>query len=133
MKLDIQYRKLSIRVVSRVAKQLKSQDLRKKKNIRKMLNLVGGRAQCAVSLPKIEIWQWQSKDMENSIPNCSWPVQFYWISLFCSKYFAQDYPSKDIFRLKLVQSSADFNFLTFSILSKHLSNPEGKYEASQSC
>ena len=43
MKRDIQYSKFTIRVVSGVAERLKTQDLRKEGNIRKMLNLVGDR------------------------------------------------------------------------------------------
>ena len=44
--------------------------------------------------------------MENLIPNCSCPVQFYWISLFCSQYFALDYLRKQFFGIKLGQSSS---------------------------
>ena len=45
-KLDIQYSKLRIRVVQGVAKRLKTQDLRKLENIRKISNLGGHIAQC---------------------------------------------------------------------------------------
>ena len=49
-KLDIQYKKLGIRVASQVAQLLKTQDLRKLLNIRKISNLGGHIAQC-LSLP----------------------------------------------------------------------------------
>ena len=42
--LDIQYNKLGTRVASRVAERLKTQDLRKLRNIRKMSNLGGNAA-----------------------------------------------------------------------------------------
>ena len=47
-------------------------------------------AQCSVSLPEIKLWQQQSRNTQKQIPNVSCTVQFYWISLFCFKYFAQD-------------------------------------------
>ena len=53
--LDIQYSKRGIRVASRVAKRLKTQDLRKLGNIRKMSNLGGDAAQCPVFLLEIKL------------------------------------------------------------------------------
>ena len=55
----IQYSKLGIRVVIQVAEQLKTQNLRKEENIRKISNLGG--AQRPVSLPQIKLWRQQSK------------------------------------------------------------------------
>ena len=89
-KRDIQYSKLGIRVASQVAEWLKTQHLRKIGNIGKFLNLVGDIAQSPVSLPKIKLWQQKSKNTQKQISNFSGPVQFYWISPFCSKYFAKD-------------------------------------------
>ena len=54
-KLDIQYSKLGIRVASRVAERLKTQDLRKLGNIRKISNLGGHIAQCLVSLQELRL------------------------------------------------------------------------------
>ena len=58
-KRNIQYTKLGITIASRVAKRLKTQDLRKSRNARKILNLCGDIAQCPVSLPEINVWQQQ--------------------------------------------------------------------------
>ena len=49
-KLYIQHTKLGTRVASRVAERLRTQDLRKLENIRKISNLGGRLAQCLVSL-----------------------------------------------------------------------------------
>ena len=55
-KLDIQYNKLGIRVVSLVAKQFKDfGDIRKLKNIRKITNLAGDLASWQVSFPEIKL------------------------------------------------------------------------------
>ena len=85
-KLDIQYSKLGIRVTSRVAKQLKTQDLRKLGNIRKISNLGGHIVQCLVSLQELRLCEQQLKNTQKQIPNFSFPVQFYWITPCCSKY-----------------------------------------------
>ena len=47
----------------------------------------------------------QSKYAQNQISNFSCPVQFYWISLFCSKYFIRDCGSlsEDLSEPKLSQ------------------------------
>ena len=132
MKRDIQYRKCSTRVASRLAKRLKTQDLRKSVNIREMLILGGYITQYPASPPEIKLSLQESKKVQNLIPNCSCPVQFHWISLFCSQYFAQDYLNKQIFGLKLAESSSKFDFLRFSMLSKHLSNTEDKKFALES-
>ena len=55
-KLDIQYNKLGIRVVSLVAKQFKDfGDIRTLKNIRKITNLAGDLASWQVSFPEIKL------------------------------------------------------------------------------
>ena len=90
-KLDIQYSKLGIPVASGVAERLKTQDLRKPGNIRKVTNSSGLIAQCPFSLQKIRLWQQQLKDTQKQIPNFSFPVQFYWISSFCSKCFVRNF------------------------------------------
>ena len=90
-RLDIQYSKLGIRVVSRVAEQLKAQDLRKLGNIGKISNLGGHIAQCLVSLQELRLCKQQLKNKQKQIPNFSFLVQFYWITPFCSKYFFRDY------------------------------------------
>ena len=46
-------------------------------------------AQHPVSTPEIKLWQKQSKTTQKQKSNYCCPVQFYWISLFCSKYFVQ--------------------------------------------
>ena len=93
-KLDIQHSKLGVRVASRDAEQLKTQDLRKLGNIRKISNLVGHIAQCLVSLQGFRLWKQQLKNKQKQIPNSPFPVQFYWLTPFCSKYFVRDYLSK---------------------------------------
>ena len=54
-KLEIQYSKLGIRVPSRVAKRLKTQDLRKLENIKKFSHLGRHIAQCLVTLQEIRL------------------------------------------------------------------------------
>ena len=34
--------------------------------------------------------------MQKQIPNLPFPVQFYWITPFCSKYFVQDCRLRDV-------------------------------------
>ena len=58
-KRNIQYTKLGITIASRVTKRLKTQDLTKSRNAKKILNLCGDIAQCPVSLPEINVWQQQ--------------------------------------------------------------------------
>ena len=60
-KLEIQYDKLDIRVVSRVNEQLNIEDLRKIANISKISKYAGARAECPVFAPEIKCWQQQSK------------------------------------------------------------------------
>ena len=60
-KLDIQCNKHGIRVTSRVAEQLKTQDLRKLGNIGKISNFGRHIAQRPVSVPEIKLWKQQSK------------------------------------------------------------------------
>ena len=55
MKRGIQCRKLSIQVASRVFERIKTQDLRKKGNIRKISKLGWDIAQCPVSLPETKL------------------------------------------------------------------------------
>ena len=86
-KRDIQYSKLGIQVVSRVA----------------------------VSLPETKLSQQQSKNTQKQISNFSLPVHFCWISLFCSKYFAQNCLSKQSLGLNLAQYPSSLIFLTFHI------------------
>ena len=85
-KLGIQYSKFGIQGASRVAERLKIQDLRKLGNIRKISNLGGD----IVSLQELKLCQQQLKSTQKQIQNFSFPVQFYWITPFCSKYFVQD-------------------------------------------
>ena len=59
-------------------------------NIRNISNLVRHIAQCLVSLQELRLCEQQLKNMQKQIPNFSFPVQFYWITPFCSKYFLQD-------------------------------------------
>ena len=68
-KLDIQYSKLGIRVASQVVKQLKTQDLRKLRNIRKISNLGGHIPQCLVSLQELILCEQQLKNTQKQIPN----------------------------------------------------------------
>ena len=56
-KRDISYRKLVIQVVSQVAGKHKTYDLRKSRNIRKLLNLGAEIAVCPDSIPEIKLWQ----------------------------------------------------------------------------
>ena len=67
-------------------KRVKSQDLRKLGNYRKILNLV----ECPASLQEIKLWQQQLKNTLAQVLNFSCSVQFYWIFLLCSKHFIQD-------------------------------------------
>ena len=82
----------------KLQKRLKTQDLRRFKNIRKISNLGGDFLinQCPVSLKEIKVWQQWSKNTQKQIPKFSCPVQFQQITLFCSKYFAQHCLSKQI-------------------------------------
>ena len=89
-KLDIQYSKLGIGVASPVVERLETQDLRKLGNILRISNLGGDRAQCLVSLQELTLCEQQLKNMQKQIPKFSFPAQFYWITQFCSKYFARD-------------------------------------------
>ena len=94
---DIQDSKLRIRVASGLAERPDSQDLMKKGNNRKISNCGGDIAQCPLFLPEIKLQQQQSKKMQKQISTFSCPVQFYLISLSCSKYFVQDCLSKQSF------------------------------------
>ena len=89
-KPDLQYNKLGIRFASRVAKRLKTQELKKLENIRKISIQRGDMAQCPVSLPQIKLCQGQLKNTRKQILNICCPVQFYWISLFCFKHYVRD-------------------------------------------
>ena len=89
-KLDIQYSKLGIRVASRIAERLRTQDLRKLGNIRKISTLGGHMAQCLVSIQELRLYQQHLKNTQKHVPNFSFPVQFYWITPFCYKYFLRD-------------------------------------------
>ena len=60
-KFVIQYNQLVLRVDSRVAKQLNTQDLNKLGNIRKISNLDEDLSQSLVSPQEIKFWQWQLK------------------------------------------------------------------------
>ena len=106
-KRDIQYSKLGIRVASRVAEDLESQDTRK---FQEKL-ILDWKHNLVPSLPSINSTQKQ-------ISNFSCPVQFHWISLFCSKYFVQDCLSKQNFGLNSTQVPSKLNFLTFFVSSK---------------
>ena len=79
-----------MRVASRVAKRLKTQVLRKLGNVRKISNMGGHIAQCLVSLQEPRPCEQQSKNTQKQIPNFSVPVQFYWITPFCSKYLVRN-------------------------------------------
>ena len=59
-------------------------------NIGEIANQGGDIAQCPAPFPKIKLWQWQLKITQKQIRNFSCSVQFYWISLFCSRYFVWD-------------------------------------------
>ena len=118
-KLDIQYSKLGTRVTSRVAERLKTQDLRKLGNIRKISSLGGHIAQCLVSLQELRLCQLQLKNTQKQVPNCSSPVQFYWIIPFSSRYFIRDRLSKHIFGPNSAQFPSNSNFSTFFITPKH--------------
>ena len=89
-KLEVQYSKLVIRVASRVAERPKTYDFRKLGNVRKTSNLGGHIAQCLVSLKELRLCKQQLKSTQKQILNFSFPVQFYWITPFCSKYFVRD-------------------------------------------
>ena len=98
----MQYSKLGIRVASRVTERLKTQNLKKLGNIRKISDLGGHIAQCLVSFQKLRLCKQQFKNTQKQIPNFSFPVQFYWIIPFCSKYFVRDCSfMKEIFELRL--------------------------------
>ena len=129
MKRYIQYSKLGVRVASRLGKRLKTQDFGKQGNIKKISNLGGGIAQCPVSLPEIKLWYQQSKNKRKQISSFSCPIQLYWISVFCSKYFVQGRPN---IGLNSCQSPSNLNFLTFCISSKFFLHLQGKYKASPS-
>ena len=59
--------------------------------IRLTISWVGGDiARRPVSLPEIKLLEQQSQSTQQQISNFSFSVQFCWISLFCTKYFAQD-------------------------------------------
>ena len=88
-------------------------------NVRKISNLGGDIAQCLVSLQELTLCQQQLKNTQKQIPNFSFPVQFYWITPFCSKYFVRDCLSKQIFGSNSAQSPSNSNFLTFFITPKH--------------
>ena len=77
-KLDIQYKKLGIRVALRVAKRLNIENLRKLRILKKILKF-GWIAQCPASLAEIKLWKQQSKHTQKWISNFSFSVQFYWI------------------------------------------------------
>ena len=81
-----------------------------------MSNLGGDIAQCPVSLPGIKLWLQQSKNTRKQISNFSCLIKFYWISLFCSKYFVQDYLSKQSFGFNSSQSPSNLNFFDIFIL-----------------
>ena len=68
----------------------------------KKMSILGG-AQFPVSLSEIKLWQQQQ---QISKFYCS--VQFYWISLFCSKYFIRDCLSKQAFGYKTAQCPSNF-------------------------
>ena len=97
-KLHMQYSKLDTRVASQVAERIKTQDLRNLGNIRKISNLGGGKVQCPVSLQEIRLRQQQSETTQKSISNFSFPVQYYRISVSCSKYLVRDCRRRNISR-----------------------------------
>ena len=68
---DIQYSKLGIRLASRVPENFKTQEHRKKGNIRKVLILGGDIFQCPIFLSKRKFRQSQSKDMQKQISDLS--------------------------------------------------------------
>ena len=80
MVLDIQYKKHCMRVASRIAEQLKTQDFRKLGKIGNITKVLGDRAQYPVFLPQIKIWYQWSKITQKQISNISCPVQFCLIS-----------------------------------------------------
>ena len=80
--LDIQYKKHCIRLTSRVAERLKTQDLRKSGNIGNMTKMAGGRAQYPVFLPQIEIWYYWSKITQKQISKFSCPFLLNFLTLF---------------------------------------------------
>ena len=90
-KLNIQYRRLGIRFASRVAKRLKTWNLRKLENIRKTSNLRGHMG-LAASLPsrtktlRIAV----KKNTQKQIPTFFFPAQLYRISPSCFTHPVRD-------------------------------------------
>ena len=88
--LDIQYSKLGKRVGSRVAERLKTQDLRKLGNIRKISDLGRHEAQCPVSLQKIKLWQQQLKNTQKQVPALflsSFTRSLFFFQIFCPRLY----------------------------------------------
>ena len=83
--MDIQYRKLGIKVALQVAEGPKTQEIGKLGNIRKISKFIGHIAQCIVALQELELCEQQLKNMQKWIPNFSFKVQFYWITPKLSK------------------------------------------------
>ena len=54
-KLDYYHQKVSVRVTSRVAEGLKTQDLRKLGNFKKVLGMIGFGGECLAGRPKAKI------------------------------------------------------------------------------
>ena len=81
-----------------------------------------------VSPPEIKLWQQQSKNTQKQISNFSCPVQLYWISLFCSKYFAQDCSSVDwLMKKKARQLLYRFDIAFQQVTPRRMLNPSMKY------
>ena len=107
------------RLVGGLKETLKTQNFRKLGTIRKFSNLGGDITQCPVSAPEIKLWQQQSKNTQKQILNFSVPVQFYQISLICSKYFVQDcryqlFLKRNIHTIPLIKKKIIFANNSFS-------------------
>ena len=87
-------------------------DLRKVGKIRKVSNLGGEKAQCPVSLKEILLQQQQTKIAQKWISSFSFPVQYYWISVFCFGYFVRDF---SLLTFSKSQSPTEIVFLLFKI------------------
>ena len=98
-----------------------------------------------VSLQELRLCQWQLKNTQKQIPNFSFPVQFYWITPFCSKYFVQDCKSSfflcrhsglpiDEYNMKMIAGNKYFlRRLWFLWMKNHFENTGSKKSYKEYC
>ena len=74
------------------------------------------------SFQKLNVHNSCQKNTQNQMLDFRNHVEFYCISLVCSKYFGQDCLRKQTFGCNLAQCPSHLNIWIFSVTAKHFSN-----------